>query len=40
MQSVQPDSILVFFGLVILAVVNFLGFRQLARTLEAGKPKS
>lgn len=36
----QQEAGLIFFGFVILAVVNFLGFRQIARALEQGKPKS
>lgn len=30
----MTEAVLVFFGLVIVAIVNFLGFRQIARTLK------
>jgi hypothetical protein len=30
-------AILIFFGLVIVAIVNFLGFRQLCRTIQESK---
>jgi len=33
----MAESALIFLGLVILAIVNFLGFRQLIKTLQEKK---
>lgn len=35
----MQEAALVFFGLIIVAIVNFLGLRQIVRTLEQTKGK-
>ena len=35
----MQEAVLVFFGLVIVAIVNFLGMRQIVRTLQETKGK-
>jgi hypothetical protein len=36
---IMQEAALVFLGLVIVAVVNFLGLRKIARALETTKDK-
>ena len=33
----MPEAVFIFLGLVIVAIVNFLGFRQVVKTLEQTK---
>jgi hypothetical protein len=33
----MQEAVLVFFGLIIVSIVNFLGFRQIAKALEQSK---
>ncbi len=35
----MQEAVLVFLGLVIVAIVNFLGMRQIVRTLQETKGK-
>jgi hypothetical protein len=34
---IMQEAVLVFFGLVIVAIVNFLGFRQVCKTIQESR---
>jgi hypothetical protein len=36
----MQEAVLIFFGLIIVSIVNFLGFKQLTKTLEATRGKN
>lgn len=33
----MDQAVLIFFGLVIVSIVNFIGFRQLCKTIQESK---
>ncbi len=33
-RVMMPEAVFIFLGLVIVAIVNFLGFRQVVKTLQ------
>lgn len=37
--GMMTEAVLVFFGLIIVAIVNFLGMRQIARIMQETKGK-
>ena len=36
----MQEAVLIFFGLIIVSIVNYLGFKQLAKTLEETRGKN